>query len=122
MKREEDFSHRRIPLENLDDEQLEQKFWDLADQVVKPLVDMARSHTSPSIERSVLLRMGFSSIEAGQIVRHCTNQALLGKGAGHVVLRFAQKRGIDYRRAGLILARGEGWDEARQLFGKERLS
>lgn len=119
MKREDDFDRRRSGLRDLTDEQLEKRFWDLADEVVTPLFELAKSHTSPSIERSVLLRMGFSSLEAKQIVQHCSKQGLLGKGAGHVVLRLAQKRNINYREAGLILAEGQGWDEAAGMFGKE---
>ncbi len=36
--------------------------------IVAPLIEEARTHTTPSIERSVLLRMGFSSIEAKALV------------------------------------------------------
>ncbi|MEW5785537.1 MAG: D-ornithine 4,5-aminomutase subunit OraS, partial [Bacillota bacterium] len=76
MKREDDYGRRRTGLQNLDDAQLAQRFWSLTDAVVEPLLDLARSHTSPSIERSVLLRMGFSSLEAAQIVQHCHKHGL----------------------------------------------
>jgi len=122
MKREDDFAGRRAALLELSDEQLEQRFWSLADKVVQPLIDLAHGHTSPSIERSVLLRMGFSSLEAKDIVLYCQKYNLLGKGAGHVVLRLAQKRGLNYREAGLLLAEGKGWDEAAEIFGKGRRS
>jgi len=36
--------------------------------VVDPLLEYGRTHTTPSIERSVLLRMGFSSLEAKPLV------------------------------------------------------
>lgn len=120
MGRVDDFTKRRAALRELNDEQLRKRFWNLADEVVKPLIDLAHSHTSPSIERSVLLRMGFSSLEAKDIVRYCQKYNLLGKGAGHVVLRLAQKRGLNYREAGLLLAEGKGWDEAADIFGKGR--
>ena len=67
MKREDDFEKRREHLKNLTDEQLYERFWSLTEQIVKPMVDLAYKHTSPSIERSVLLRMGFSSLEAEAI-------------------------------------------------------
>lgn len=118
MRRDDDFAGRRAALQELNDEQLEKRFWSLADEVVKPLLDLAHSHTSPSIERSVLLRMGFSSLEAKDIVRYCQKYNLLGKGAGHVVLRLARKRSLSYREAGLLLAEGKGWDEAAEIFGK----
>lgn len=119
MKREDDYLQRRSSIKELTDEQLEQRFWKLTGQVVNPLFELARDHTSPSIERSVLLRMGFSSLEAKQIVQNCVKYRLLGKGAGHVVLRFAQKKNLPYREAGLILADGREWDQAAAIFGKE---
>ncbi len=118
MQREDDFKIRRKHLVNMSDEQLEDRFWDYADKVVKPLVELAHNHTSPSIERSVLLRMGFSSIEAGDIVRHCHKHGFLGKGAGHVVLKLAKLKSISYFEAGKILAEGNGWDEIGAAFGK----
>ncbi|MBS3943427.1 MAG: ornithine aminomutase subunit alpha [Dethiobacter sp.] len=119
MKRDDDFDRRRAALRDLDDDQLEGRFWKLADEVVKPLIDLAHGHTSPSIERSVLLRMGFSSLEAKDIVRYCQKHGLLGKGAGHVILRLADRRGLGYREAGLLLAEDKGWDEAADIFGRE---
>ena len=62
MERKDDFQARRQHLADLSDQELHQRFWDLLDQVVEPLAQLARTHTSPAIERSVLLRMGFSSI------------------------------------------------------------
>jgi len=121
MLREDDFQKRRNHLEKLSDEQLEKRFWEYADKVVKPLVDLAENHTSPSIERSVLLRMGFSSLEAGDIVRHCQKHGYLGKGAGNVVLKLAELKKIDYQQAGLLLAKGNGWDEIAVIFGKGHL-
>lgn len=119
MKRDDDYRQRRTTVKYLTDEQLDHKFWELTDQVVNPLFELARGHTSPSIERSVLLRMGFSSLEAKQIVLNCGKYGLLGRGAGHVVLRFAQKCNLPYREAGLILAGGRDWDQAAAIFEKE---
>jgi len=116
MKRTDDFQARRGRLAGLSDEQLHQRFWQLADQLVDPLLKMGREYTSPAIERSVLLRMGFSSLEARQLVEGCLDQKLLGHGAGHVVYRFAKDQGLDIRQAGLKLATGEHWAQARELF------
>ena len=55
------YEARRAELAGLDDAALKDRFWTLAGQVVAPIVDLARTHTSPSIERSVLLRMGIDS-------------------------------------------------------------
>jgi D-ornithine 4,5-aminomutase subunit alpha len=118
MKRNDDYPQRRKELVDISDARLEQRFWELAECVTAPLVELARTHTSPSIERSVLLRMGFSSLEAKEIVHHCQKYGLLGKGAGHVLLRFARSRGMGIREAGLMLGQGTGWDEAAALFRK----
>jgi len=109
MERNDDFQQRRKHLADLTDEQLNQKFWDLLNQVVDPLADLAKTHTSPAIERSVLLRMGFSSLEAKAIVDKCQQLGLLGKGVGNVVLRAAEISGRPYREAGLELAQGNLW-------------
>ncbi len=114
--REDDFVSRREHLEGFTDEELAERFWELAREVVDPLVDLARGHTSPSIERSVLLRMGFSSVEAGRLVQDIADRNLLGKGAGHVVLRAAQALDVDVRTAGLELMEGRGWEAVEAAF------
>jgi D-ornithine 4,5-aminomutase subunit alpha len=86
-------------LDDVPDEELKQRFWALSDQVVAPLVELARTHTSPSIERSVLLRMGIDSVTASGVVAHVHEAGLLGKGAGHVLLRLAQREHSDMRTA-----------------------
>ena len=115
MPREDDYPIRRQHLAALSDEELKERFWRLADQLVAPLVDLARTHTTPSIERSVLLRMGFSSSEAGAIVARCAERGILGKGAGAVVWRYASARNLPVREAGQELARGDGWDEVMEI-------
>lgn len=116
MKREDDFEKRRQHLKELSEEQLEARFWELAEKIVDPLVDLAHRHTSPSIERSVLLRMGFSSIEAKAIVDGAIDRGLLGKGAGHLVYRLARDYNMSIREAGLKLAEGKMWDEVIKIF------
>ena len=121
MKREDDFSKRREHLASLTEEELEQRFWALAEEIVDPLVDLAEKNTTPSIERSVLLRMGFSSLEAGSIVEGVIDRGLIGKGAGHIVYRLAKEKDMDIREAGLKLVEGEMWDEVTNIFkGGER--
>jgi len=121
VKRKDDFNERRKHLAHLSDEELEQRFWELAEKIVDPLIDLAYKNTSPSIERSVLLRMGFSSIEAKAIVDGAIDRGLLGKGAGHLVYKLAKEKNMDIREAGLKLANGEMWDEVVALFnGGER--
>ena len=87
------FEKRRAELEQMTDEQLKARFWELCDQVVDPIVELARTHTSPSIERAVLLRMGIDSLSSHGVVERITQAGLLGKGAGHVLLKLAAKRG-----------------------------
>jgi D-ornithine 4,5-aminomutase subunit alpha len=89
------FEQRRAELRELSDEQLKQRFWELCEQVMEPVVELARTHTSPSIERSVLLRMGVDSLSAHAAVERIARAGLLGKGAGQVVLRVAEQRGTD---------------------------
>ena len=71
MKRADDFQQRRQHIANLTDEELYARFWELTDQVVNPLLELGRKNTTPSVERSVLLRMGISSLETQKIVNHC---------------------------------------------------
>ena len=110
------FQERRKHLANLTEAELEQRFWKLAEEVVDPLVDLAYKNTSPSIERSVLLRMGFSSIEAKPIVNGAIERGLLGKGAGHLVYRLAKEKNMSIRDAGLKLSEGEMWDDVMNIF------
>jgi len=93
------FEKRREELHQMTDEQLKARFWELCEQLVAPIVDLARTHTSPSIARSVLLRMGIDSLSTQGVVERIYQAGLLGKGAGHVLLRLAEKRGCDVRGA-----------------------
>jgi D-ornithine 4,5-aminomutase subunit alpha len=110
-QRPDDFASRREPLRDLSDDALRARFWSLTEQIVAPLVEAARTHTSPSIERSVLLRMGFSSVEAKALVAAAQERGLLGHGAGRLVLELARRRGIPVRDAGLALLGGAHWHE-----------
>jgi len=111
LERPDDFEMRRSHLESMSDEELHTYFWELVDQIVAPLIEEARTHTTPSIERSVLLRMGFSSIESKQLVKQLYQHGLLGHGAGSLVLELAKTKGITIREAGEALLSGEHWRE-----------
>ncbi|MGL5346219.1 MAG: ornithine aminomutase subunit alpha [Peptostreptococcaceae bacterium] len=121
-KRLDDYEVRRAHLANLSDEELKERFWSLANEIVQPMLDLGRKNTSPSIERSVLLRMGFSSLEAKEIVNGVIDRGLMGKGAGHVVYKLAKEKNISVREAGVMLVNNEGWDEVVSLFAKEGVS
>lgn len=116
MKREDDFEVRREKLKDLSNEELKERFWELANKVVEPMVDMAKEYTSPSIERSVLLRMGFNSLQAKAIVNKCLELNILGKGVGHIVLRTAKEENISYKEAGEKIASGELIDKVKGIF------
>jgi D-ornithine 4,5-aminomutase subunit alpha len=108
--RDDDFETRRQDLKAMPDQELHAYFWALADRIVAPLIDEARTHTTPSIERSVLLRMGFSSIEAKALVAGMHERGLLGHGAGKLVLQLALAEGCPVREAGLALLGGRLWE------------
>lgn len=116
MKRADDYEKRRQHLANLTDAELEQRFWELAEKVVDPLLELGKKNTTPAIERSILLRMGFSSIEVKPIIEGVMNKGLMRKGAGNVVWRLSKKLGVSVREAGLALADGKHWDLVDSLF------
>lgn len=111
LERPDDFEIRRVHLRSMSDEALHAYFWELVDRIVAPLIEEARTHTSPAIERSVLLRMGFSSIESRQLVDQMHDNGLLGHGAGHLVLQLAKSKAVTIREAGKALLQGEYWQE-----------
>lgn len=115
-RRADDFEARREHLKNMSDEQLKDYFWQLTEKVVDPLLELARTHTTPSVERSVLLRMGFSSLEAKPIVEGAIDRGLIGHGTGNVVYRIAKEKNISVRDAGLALVEGKYWDDAVAIF------
>ena len=110
------FEQRRKELQPMTDEQLKAHFWELCSQLVDPIVDLARTHTSPSIERSVLLRMGIDSQSAHGVVERIYQAGLLGKGAGHVLLKLAEKQGTDPKSAAAAIL--DDKDILQDLFSK----
>ncbi|MCH8613728.1 D-ornithine 4,5-aminomutase subunit OraS [Arsenicicoccus dermatophilus] len=93
------FARRQAELDAMSDEDLKARFWELSHQMMEPVVELARTHTSPSIERSILLRMGIDSVSSHGVVDKIHDKGLLGKGAGHVVLKVSHKLGCDVRAA-----------------------
>jgi D-ornithine 4,5-aminomutase subunit alpha len=116
MKRQDDFAERRKHIAELSDKELYDRFWELTTQVVSPMLELGRKNTTPSVERSVLLRMGISSLDTKPIVEGCMDRGLMGKGAGNVVYKLAQAKGVSIKEAGEMLAKGDAWDEAVALF------
>ena len=117
MAREDTFAQAREHLQGLSDAELEALFWELSQQCVEPLVELARTHTSPSIERSVLMRMGVDSLTCKAVVAECETRGLLGHGAGHVVLEAMRAWGVEALEAAARLAAGEGWEIAEAKWG-----
>ncbi|MBK8793541.1 MAG: ornithine aminomutase subunit alpha [Holophaga sp.] len=93
------FDTRREELAKLSNDQLKSRFWELTNKMVEPIIDLAKTHTSPSIERAILLRMGVDSVSSHGVVDRILEAGLLGKGAGHVVLKLSQTSGKDIRGA-----------------------
>lgn len=100
LERIDDFEKRRIKVANLSDEELKKRFWELTEKIVDPMIELAKKYTSPSIERSVLLRMGFDSMQSNKIVDILHKKDLLGHGAGNVILKLSKKEKINYIEAG----------------------
>ncbi len=121
LKRSDDFDKRREHLRNLSDEELKARFWELAERVVDPMLELAKTHTTPSIERSVLLRMGFSSLEVKPLVDGAIDRGLMGHGVGHLVYRVSKDKNLSVREAGVQMIEGNHWDYLVETFkGGER--
>jgi D-ornithine 4,5-aminomutase subunit alpha len=108
-QRHDDYEKRSIHLKPYSDEELKAYFYRLIDQLVDPLLSMAYENTTPAIERSVLMRMGFSSIEAKSITDLIFEQDLLAYGAGHIVYIYAKEKQLSIREAGLQLLDTNDW-------------
>jgi D-ornithine 4,5-aminomutase subunit alpha len=116
VKRNDDFEIRRAHLKGLSEEELKARFFKLAEEIVDPLIELSKNNTTPSVERSVLLRMGFSSIEAKDIVNHILDLGLMGKGAGNSVVKTAEKLGRNYLEVGREMAEGKHLDITLGIF------
>lgn len=114
-QRSDDFKERRKHLENLTDDQLKAYFYKLTDQMVDPLLTLAYDYTTPAIERSVLMRMGFSSLESKAIVDKLFDHQLLSYGAGHIVYLYAKIHQLSVREAGLKLLDDQEIDQKMEV-------
>lgn len=114
--RNDDYITRREHLKNLSDEALKERFYALGEKIVDPLLALGKQYTSKSIERSVLLRMGFSSIEAKAIVDALNEHNLLRKGAGHCVYRLAKESRCTLKDAGEKIVSKDGVDALLEVF------
>ncbi|MCT4632663.1 MAG: ornithine aminomutase subunit alpha [Firmicutes bacterium] len=117
--REDDYLERRKELKSLSDEEIFNKFWSLAEELVSPMYEMAKTHTTPSIERSVLLRMGFSSLEVKPLVEAAIDRNLIAFGVGHLVYRVSRDKQIPIRDAGLEMLDGKHWDYLEEVFRRD---
>jgi D-ornithine 4,5-aminomutase subunit alpha len=114
--RKDDFEERSKKLQKMTDEQLDNYFWELVEKVVDPMIDMASKNTSQSIERSVLLRMGFNSMQAKVLVNKIFEKHLLSKGAGHIVWKVAKENNLSVKEAGEKMVDDQLWDEVDRIF------
>ena len=79
MKRADDFEVRRQHIANLTDEELYQRFWELTDKVVDPLLELGKKNTTPSVERSVCLQ----AVQTGKYLnQRSQHQARTGRRLG----------------------------------------
>lgn len=93
QERVERYEALRTELADLDDAALKERFWQLCEEVMTPVV-----------ERSVLLRMGIDSVTTHAVVENVFAAGLGGKGAGHAVLRLSRRDGIGLRDAATRIA------------------
>jgi len=105
-ERRDDYLVRREHLKELSDSELRTYFLELSEKIVEPLLDLSYKNTSKSIERSVLLRMGFSSIDAKTIVDILDENNLLCKGAGHSVFILSKNKNLSLEKAGELISNG----------------
>ena len=115
-ERVDDYLVRREHLKDMSDIELRAYFLKLSEQMMEPLLEMAYTHTSKSIERSVLLRMGFSSIEAKVIVNVLDDHNLLRKGSGHCVYVLSVDKKISIQEAGKLIQNGDEIDYLMEYF------
>ncbi|MBU1092930.1 MAG: ornithine aminomutase subunit alpha [Firmicutes bacterium] len=117
--RNDDYNERKKHLESYTDQELKAYFYKLTDQIIDPLLNLAYEYTTPAIERSILMRMGFSSIEAKAITDRLFDYGLLEFGAGNVVYMLYQREYMSIREAGLMLLEGKTIEDMVEVFKHE---
>ena len=110
------FEDIRKHLHEYSDEDLKKYFWELTEKIVDPLIDLAKKHTTPSIERSVLLRMGFNSLQCQDLVKKGMQYGFMSKGIGNVVYRYAKRYELSILAAGEQLLDDKSWENVHDLF------
>ncbi len=115
-ERQDDYLERSKHLKKLTDLELREYFLELSEKIVDPLIDLSYKNTSKSIERSILLRMGFSSIDAKAIVDILDENNLLRKGAGHSVYILSKNKNISLEKAGKLIQNGESINHLLEYF------
>lgn len=116
QRKEDTFLQDRKHLENLSDQEIHELFWELTGKIIDPLLELGYKNTTPSVERSVLLRLGFSSIEAKALVEKVMDAKLMSKGAGHVVYVASKENNVSIKDAGFGLLEGKYWDSVTNYF------
>lgn len=116
QRKEDTFLEDRKHLEGLSDQEIHDRFWELTGEIIAPLLDLAEKNTTPSVERSILLRLGFSSIEAKALVEKVMDYGLMPKGAGHVVYIASKENNVSIKEAGFGLIEGKYWDSVTNYF------
>ena len=117
-ERKDDYLERRGHLKNMSDQDLKGYFLKLSDEIVEPLLELAYKNTTKSIERSVLLRMGLSSIQAKAVTEVLNEHRLLSKGAGQCVYLLAKHRNLSIKDAGQLLMNNQGIEFLKGEFEK----
>jgi D-ornithine 4,5-aminomutase subunit alpha len=115
-KKIDTFLEDRKHLENLSDQEIHERFWQLTAEIINPLLKLAKENTTPSVERSIIIRLGFSSIEAKALVAKVMDHGLMAKGAGHVVYVASKENGVSIKEAGLGLIEDKYWDSVINYF------
>lgn len=116
QRKEDTFLNDRKHLENLSDQEIHELFWKLTQEIIDPLLELGYKNTTPSVERSVLLRLGFSSIEAKALVEKIMDAQLMSKGAGHIVYIASKENNVSIKEAGLSLLEDKYWDSVINYF------
>ncbi len=115
-ERIDDYKTRKEHLQTLTDKELKEYFYELIHKLVEPLVEIGYKNTSKSIERSVLLRMGFSSLQAKDIVDVLNEHNLLSKGAGNCVYLVHRNLGLSIKEAGTLITQRKAIDFLQEVF------
>lgn len=105
------YTSRRRALASVSGEEPQETFWKLSGEAVDTMVEEARTHTTPSIERAVLLHMGFDSSESARLVEWMEELNLLGQGAAQLIQALAKQKKLTMREAGMALLGGKYWDQ-----------